>query len=196
MARIRQAGAKRIGVYEIRCLENDKIYVGQSTNVYNRICNHKAKLRSGVHVNRGLSLDYNKYGESRFTFTILGYYDSASAARKAELELIDHYVASCSAQRLYNRVSAGRKKAKRIPVPNEDYSDLEEWANNLTARQVIAVSKYRLVTTGEATVMLGRHREWIWQQMHFNGLRMHHDRKGGRQAVALYDRMDIERLRD
>ena len=66
---------KRSGVYQIRNLINQKIYVGSSVNIYNRKSTHFSKLKSNVHTNRHLQNAYNKYGKEYFVFCVLEYCD-------------------------------------------------------------------------------------------------------------------------
>jgi len=47
---------------------NDKIYIGSSIDVKNRICRHKSMLRGGYHDNIFLQKSFNLYKEENFTF--------------------------------------------------------------------------------------------------------------------------------
>lgn len=62
---------KRIGIYKITCLENKKVYIGQSTDIIKRKYGHFATLRMKSHRNEHLQRAFNKYGEDKFTFEIL-----------------------------------------------------------------------------------------------------------------------------
>lgn len=64
---------KSPGVYIIQNKINNKVYIGASLNVYNRLCDHKVMLRGNYHHNDHLQTSYNKYGEENFTFDILEY---------------------------------------------------------------------------------------------------------------------------
>lgn len=59
------------GIYTITNLVNHKIYVGLGANAYDRMCNHRMKLRRGAHINIYLQNAWNKYGEENFKFEIL-----------------------------------------------------------------------------------------------------------------------------
>lgn len=59
------------GIYKIECILNNKVYIGQSSNIYYRWSFHKSKLRKNCHINYLLQDDYNKYGENNFRFIIL-----------------------------------------------------------------------------------------------------------------------------
>ena len=62
----------RMGVFDIRNLENGKIYVDTATNldsIYNR---HRLQLNFGNHPNEALQADWKALGEVHFKFEILG----------------------------------------------------------------------------------------------------------------------------
>ena len=64
---------KQCGVYEIFNMVNGKSYVGQSTNITQRLSKHKSELRHNKHQNLHLQNAWNKYGEHSFLFNILEY---------------------------------------------------------------------------------------------------------------------------
>ena len=60
-------------IYKITCLENNKIYVGQTIVKYpkKRISQHKRRLNKNNHHNQYLQNCWNKYGENKFTFEFI-----------------------------------------------------------------------------------------------------------------------------
>jgi len=56
------------GLYEIRNLINDKIYVGSAIDIPQRFRSHKSSLRRHKHYNPILQNSWNKYGEKNFSF--------------------------------------------------------------------------------------------------------------------------------
>jgi group I intron endonuclease len=61
----------RIGVYQIRNISNNKIFVGSSTNlaaIWNR---QKFQLNFGSHPNTVLQKEWNEYGQENFVFEII-----------------------------------------------------------------------------------------------------------------------------
>lgn len=60
-----------IGIYMIRNLSNNKVYIGQSTDINRRWNDHKMKLKNNIHYNEHLQKSYNKYGEKFFQYSIL-----------------------------------------------------------------------------------------------------------------------------
>ena len=60
-----------IGIYTITNIIDNKIYIGCSTKINERLSKHKRNLRSNKHPNLHLQLAYNKYGKDNFHFDIL-----------------------------------------------------------------------------------------------------------------------------
>ena len=56
------------GIYKITNLKNGMVYIGQSINVCNRMCQHRSDLRGNRHNNDKLQKSWNKYGEDNFMF--------------------------------------------------------------------------------------------------------------------------------
>lgn len=59
------------GVYMIKNIINNKIYIGQSSDIFNRWVKHKNFLKNNNHHNRHLQAAWNKYGEDAFLFSII-----------------------------------------------------------------------------------------------------------------------------
>lgn len=59
------------GVYKIKCLEDNMIYIGSSKNIKRRWQAHKYELRKGNHANMFLQEGWDKHGEKNFEFSIL-----------------------------------------------------------------------------------------------------------------------------
>lgn len=58
------------GVYIIKNIVNNKIYIGSSVDIHKRWKEHIRLLRNNKHKNKYLQDDWNKYGEHEFEFTI------------------------------------------------------------------------------------------------------------------------------
>lgn len=61
------------GIYAIVNKCNNKIYIGQSKSVKQRIARHKSELKHNCHRNLYLQREYNKYGGDCFEFNILEF---------------------------------------------------------------------------------------------------------------------------
>lgn len=59
---------KRIGIYEILNLVDNKFYIGSSIRMGTRFASHRRELRRGEHSNLILQRAWDKYGEAWFQF--------------------------------------------------------------------------------------------------------------------------------
>lgn len=60
-----------IGIYAIRNIINNKIYIGSSNNIKRRFRRHKTELKNKKHTNKYLQCAYHKYGSKCFDFVIV-----------------------------------------------------------------------------------------------------------------------------
>lgn len=61
----------QIGVFQVRNVVSNKIFVGSSTNIqaaWNRL---KSELKFGTHSNAALQKDWNSLGEENFAFEVV-----------------------------------------------------------------------------------------------------------------------------
>ena len=63
-------------VYQIKNLENNKVYIGESTRGELRWKKHLRDLRGDYHPNKLLQEEFNKYGEEVFEWSILKEFES------------------------------------------------------------------------------------------------------------------------
>lgn len=59
------------GIYIIKCLVDNKVYIGQSISIRGRLGYHRRDLKKNKHSNSHLQSAWNKYGKDNFTFEIL-----------------------------------------------------------------------------------------------------------------------------
>jgi len=76
-----------IGIYQIKCSSNGKVYVGSSKNIEERWIKHRYDLDRNIHHNQYLQSVWNKYGEHTFQFSILEV-----CAANVLLEREQHYL--------------------------------------------------------------------------------------------------------
>jgi group I intron endonuclease len=60
-----------MGVFAIRNMVNDKVFVGVSQDLSGIINRHKFQLKMGKHQNVRLQTEWNEFGEDKFAFEIL-----------------------------------------------------------------------------------------------------------------------------
>lgn len=59
------------GIYEIKCLKNNKCYIGESVNCLNRLGRHIDALENNRHDCIELQTDFNCYGKKGFSIKVL-----------------------------------------------------------------------------------------------------------------------------
>lgn len=64
---------KKSGIYQIRNIKNNKIYIGQSRRIAYRKSQHRRELKDGKHYNQYLQRSFDKYGDEAFVFEVLEY---------------------------------------------------------------------------------------------------------------------------
>lgn len=77
----------KVGIYSITNMHNGKRYIGQSTDIYGRLSNHKTNLKYKTHKNLLLQTDYNE-DDGCFLFETLCY------CSKDELDDMEKYYIS------------------------------------------------------------------------------------------------------
>ena len=60
-----------MGVFQIRNLANEKLFVGSSMNLEGIFNRHEFQLKMGGHPNKSLQKDWNALGAENFAFEIL-----------------------------------------------------------------------------------------------------------------------------
>lgn len=78
-------------VYIIKCIKNNKIYVGQTIDIKRRIWEHKHALEGSKHKNKYLQEDFNKYGIASFNVIVIKENLDRKARLLLETELIQKY---------------------------------------------------------------------------------------------------------
>jgi group I intron endonuclease len=89
------------GIYQIRNIINNKVYVGSAVNLNDRKSCHFSMLRSITHFNKYLQNSFNKNGENNFVFEVIEIVDDKSLLLEREDFWIDYY-RSNSPELLYN----------------------------------------------------------------------------------------------
>ena len=66
-----QQGHTPMGVFQIRNMVNEKMFVGSALNLPGIFNRHKVELRMGSHKNKKLQAEWNEFGADKFAFEIL-----------------------------------------------------------------------------------------------------------------------------
>ena len=78
------------GIYYIKNLKNNKIYIGQSVNIRKRLIHHKHELINNKHSNPHLQNSFNKNGIENFEFNYLEYCNINILTEKEKYYLNDN----------------------------------------------------------------------------------------------------------
>lgn len=60
-----------LGVFEIRNKIDNKIFIDSGNNIPAKFNRHKFQLNAGLHPNKEMQTDWNKYGEINFEFNVI-----------------------------------------------------------------------------------------------------------------------------
>jgi hypothetical protein len=74
----------RSGVYQIRCMENDKIYIRSAVNLARRWKLRLRDLRRGSHPDAHLQSAWKLYGERSFEFSVLEYAEQSEVLQREQ----------------------------------------------------------------------------------------------------------------
>lgn len=77
------------GIYAIRRLDSDRMYVGSAVNLSSRWAVHKCRLRKGTHHSPQLQSAWTKHGALAFEFVVLELVPDKSGLIAAEQAWID-----------------------------------------------------------------------------------------------------------
>jgi len=79
------------GIYLIKNIVNNKVYVGSAVNIAKRWREHKRILKKGKHHCPHLQLAWDKYGEQSFTFEIIEIVSNTEHLLAYEQVYLDYY---------------------------------------------------------------------------------------------------------
>lgn len=82
------------GIYQIRNLINEKIYIGSAKSLPKRKNIHFCELKNGKHHSVKLQRAFNKYGEENFVFEVIEFVEDKSKLLECEQYWIDRFNSS------------------------------------------------------------------------------------------------------
>lgn len=92
------------GLYKIICFSNNKQYIGQSSNVPNRLSKHLSELKHNRHFCKELQNDFNLYTQKNFIFQRLVFTEGLDKKIREKLETI--LIEVIPKQFLYNKFAS------------------------------------------------------------------------------------------
>lgn len=93
----------KMGVYQIRNIIDNKVYIGSSYDIASRWTEHQRDLRKNEHKNLHLQNAYNKYGVQNFVYEMLEIIDSGNTEEQFSRE--QYWINSkgaCNKEKGYN----------------------------------------------------------------------------------------------
>jgi hypothetical protein len=113
-----------MGIYQIRNLANDKVFVGSALNLPGILNSNKIQLKAGTHHNKKLQADWNEFGSESFVFEALDELAASAGSDvdyRAELAFLEDLWLEKLApygERGYNEKKKGREEKLRQIMQN------------------------------------------------------------------------------
>lgn len=115
------------GIYEIKCKETQKVYIGASSNIAHRVQKHFSELRLNKHRNKKLQEDYNIYGFDSFEVNCLEETNSNLLLKEKEYQIkkgIDNiYNEKISGYFITEELREMHKKVSKDSHKTKEYRD-------------------------------------------------------------------------
>jgi group I intron endonuclease len=128
---------KMIGIYQIRNIVDNKLYIGSSYDLRERIGRHRRALKKNQHGNKHLQLAWNIYGELNFAFEIIEILTDTKNILEREQYWIDKTMAFSN--------SYGYNMAKYAGSPMKGIHHTEENKQKIS-RGMKGINKGRPIT--------------------------------------------------
>lgn len=132
------------GIYLIKNIANNKIYIGSAINIHRRWKEHKLQLKEGKHHSYHLQSAWNTYGEQSFKFEILEEVSNPQHLLAYEQVYLDYYK-SYEKEKGYNicKVAGSHYGLKRSEETKQKMSEAKQNMSEETKRKIGEASKGR-----------------------------------------------------
>nr|YP_009367888.1 putative GIY-YIG homing endonuclease [Hazenia capsulata]ARK14894.1 putative GIY-YIG homing endonuclease [Hazenia capsulata] len=121
------------GIYKIFCLENNKTYIGESSNILSRLGRHSDELLKNKHDCLELQKDYNQYGKEAFLFYAFDLNPELIIKQKRKLKEIS-YIQEIHPLLSYNKQQTPKKKffeSHKVLINGSVYPSLRQAAKQI-----------------------------------------------------------------
>jgi len=129
---------KLAGIYQIRNLINNKIYLGSAYNLYDRYRVHKSTLLNNKHDNEHLQRSFNKYGKDNFIFELVEIVENLVNIYDIEVKYLNRhfdYGKSCynmneetSPNKSLIKWNESRMKTFKLVSPNNEIHEFKGYS--------------------------------------------------------------------
>lgn len=133
------------GIYQIRNLVNNKVYIGSALDLYQRRCQHYSLLKHGKH-NHKLQNSYNKYNKENFVFEVIEFIEDTHKLLECEQYWIDRFDVTkngYNVQPIVGRVTITEEIKILMSKNHADVSG----DKNPSARAVVRLEDSKIYTT-------------------------------------------------
>nr|AWX53325.1 hypothetical protein [Halochlorococcum sp. NIES-1838] len=121
----------KAGVYWIRCLKNNKVYIGETTSLLERSARHFTLLKNKYHESLELQKDFCLYGSDFFLFEIIYFENDLKKRRQLEQKLINQQLPN-NCYNLTNSFQINKPQlAQQISIDGRIYDSIKQ-AEKLT----------------------------------------------------------------
>jgi len=145
------------GIYQIRNLKNNNIYIGSTNDFDIRWKRHRHALRKSDHWNPYLQNAWNKYGEESFVFEILERFFHKSFLIELEQYYIDNLEPEYNVAKIAGGGNLGDEVNRKISKANKErFKDPEQRAKQ--GRIKSPEEKAKCGRSGEDHPMFGKKR--------------------------------------
>lgn len=118
------------GIYQITCLPLNKIYIGESINVLDRLGRHTSALTRQTHDCLQLQTDWNKYGKQHFAIEILFIGEIWEHSIK-RIQKQDELILQLSLSQRYNLPNKENIYRQLIQIDDQQFNSIVEAAQRL-----------------------------------------------------------------
>lgn len=131
------------GIYYIKNIKNEKIYIGESENILKRWREHKEDLNNNSHHSYKLQNDWNEYGADNFEFKIISVLDESISSYVDKYILLvyeDKYIKQYdSIENGYNVEYTLEKVLidEKIIFDNKDKAILKKYIKKIDKKEII-----------------------------------------------------------
>jgi group I intron endonuclease len=125
------------GIYAIKNIINNKVYIGSAINIDKRWASHKHHLRQGKHHSEHLQCAWDKYGEQNFKFEVLEEVQNPLHLISYEQVYLDYYK-SHETERGYNicKVAGSRYGVKASEETRQKISEASKNRSEETIQKI------------------------------------------------------------
>lgn len=156
------------GIYQIRNVINDHVYVGQTTKLSKRWVQHYSLLKNNKHKNVHLQRAWNKYGEENFLYEVILYCEPFEMTRYEQF-FEDFYQSKGTSYNIRKCVDSNKgiswredskKKLSEIRIGKKQTEETKEKLREISKRENLSqetLKKRSESLSGENNPMHGKH---------------------------------------